>query len=63
MSQEHRHFAPSTDFAKNAIAQPAIYAEAKADRLGFWAKQANHLSTFDVERNIMNNRTGFILLA
>ena len=43
MSQEHRHFAPSTDFAKNAIAQPAIYAEAKADRLGFWAKQANRL--------------------
>ncbi len=43
MSQETRHFAPSTDFAKNAIAQPQIYAEAKADRLGFWAKQANHL--------------------
>ncbi len=43
MSQEHRHFAPSTDFAKHAIAQPEIYAEAKADRLGFWAKQANRL--------------------
>jgi len=43
MSQEHRHFAPSADFAKNAIAQPEIYAEAKADRLGFWAKQANRL--------------------
>ena len=43
MSQENRHFAPSTDFAKNAIAQPELYAEAKADRLGFWAKQANRL--------------------
>ena len=43
MSQENRHFAPSTDFAKNAIAQPEIYAEAKADRLAFWAKQANRL--------------------
>jgi acetyl-CoA synthetase len=43
MSQEHRHFAPSTDFAKNAIAQPALYEEAKADRLGFWSKQANRL--------------------
>jgi acetyl-CoA synthetase len=43
MSQETRHFAPSTDFAKNAIAQPEIYAEAKADRLAFWAKQANRL--------------------
>lgn len=43
MSQETRHFAPASDFAKQAIAQPAIYAEAKADRLGFWAKQANRL--------------------
>ena len=43
MSQETRHFAPSSDFAKNAIAQPELYAEAKKDRLGFWAKQANRL--------------------
>ena len=43
MSQETRHFAPSSDFAKNAIAQPELYAEARADRLGFWAKQANRL--------------------
>ena len=43
MSQEHRHFAPSAEFAKNAIAQPAIYEEAKADRLGFWSKQAKRL--------------------
>ncbi len=43
MSQENRRFAPTAEFAKNAIAQPEIYAEAKADRLGFWAKQANNL--------------------
>jgi len=43
MSQENRHFAPTAEFAKHAIAQPQIYAEAKADRLGFWAKQANQL--------------------
>ena len=43
MSTETRHFAPSADFAKNAIAQPGLYEEAKADRLGFWQKQANRL--------------------
>jgi acetyl-CoA synthetase len=43
MSQETRHFAPSADFAKNAVAQPELYAEAKADRLGFWSKQAKRL--------------------
>jgi acetyl-CoA synthetase len=43
MSDENRHFAPSEAFAKNAIAQPGLYAEAKADRLGFWAKQAREL--------------------
>ncbi len=43
MSDENRHFAPSEAFAKNAMAQPGLYAEAKADRLGFWAKQAREL--------------------
>lgn len=43
MSQEQRHFAPSAEFAKNAIAQPDLYTNAKADRLGFWEKQANNL--------------------
>ena len=36
-------FAPSPAFTAQAIAQPGIYEEAKTDRLGFWAKQANHL--------------------
>lgn len=40
---ENRKFAPSRDFSAAAIAQPDIYARAKADRLGFWAEQANHL--------------------
>lgn len=43
MSQENRHFAPSVEFSRNAIAKPGIYAEAKADRLGFWAKQGKNL--------------------
>ncbi|MEY5057576.1 MAG: hypothetical protein RI987_380 [Actinomycetota bacterium] len=41
--QESRHFAPSAEFTANAIAKPGIYEKAKADRLGFWAEQANHL--------------------
>ena len=34
---------PSAAFAATAVARPGIYEEAKADRLAFWAKQANHL--------------------
>ena len=41
MSAENYHFSPSETFARQAIAQASLYAEAKADRLGFWAKQAN----------------------
>ncbi len=40
---EERRFAPSKDFAANAIAQPEIYERAKADRLEFWAEQARNL--------------------
>ena len=43
MTQESRSFAPSAEFAANAIAKPEIYERAKADRLGFWAEQAKHL--------------------
>jgi acetyl-CoA synthetase len=42
-SAPERRFPPSPDFALQAIAQPGIYHEAKADRLAFWAKQANLL--------------------
>lgn len=40
---EERHFAPTAAFAANAIAKASLYEEAKKDRLGFWAKQANNL--------------------
>lgn len=40
---EDRRFPPSDAFAARSIAQPEIYAEAKADRLNFWAKQAREL--------------------
>jgi acetyl-CoA synthetase len=43
LSTETRHFAPDSAFTANAIAQAGIYEEAKADRLGFWAKQAKRL--------------------
>jgi len=40
---EDRKFAPSAAFSAQAVAQPELYARAKADRLAFWAEQANHL--------------------
>ena len=38
------HYPPSAEFAAQANAKADLYAEAEADRLGFWAKQANRLS-------------------
>jgi acetyl-CoA synthetase len=43
LNHEYRHFAPAPAFAAQAIAQPALYEEAKANRLDFWAKQARNL--------------------
>ena len=40
---EDRHFAPAPEFTAQAIAQPGIYEEAKADTHAFWAKQARQL--------------------
>ncbi|NNC12970.1 acetate--CoA ligase [Planctomonas sp. JC2975] len=40
---ESRRFAPSPEFAADAVAKPALYEEAAADRLGFWADQAREL--------------------
>ncbi|MFB7798316.1 acetate--CoA ligase [Isoptericola sp. NPDC056134] len=40
---ETRAFPPSPAFAAQANAQPSLYEEAKADRLGFWADQAREL--------------------
>ena len=41
--QEDRTFPPSPEFAAQANAQASMYDEAAADRLGFWAKQAQRL--------------------
>jgi len=43
LGREERTFPPSSEFAAAANAKPSIYAEASADRLAFWAKQAERL--------------------
>jgi acetyl-CoA synthetase len=43
LSREDRHFEPSTEFAASANVQASAYDEAAADRLGFWAEQAERL--------------------
>jgi acetyl-CoA synthetase len=40
---ETRRFPPNSEFTAQAIAKPELYAEASADRLGFWADQAREL--------------------
>ncbi|MFS2089257.1 acetate--CoA ligase [Paenarthrobacter nicotinovorans] len=44
---ENRKFAPSEEFASNAITSADAYKEAEADRPAFWAKQARELLTWD----------------
>ena len=41
---ETRSFAPSPEFAKQANAQPSIYAEAGADPVAWWRLQADRLT-------------------
>ena len=43
LSHEERRFEPPEDFAKQANLTEEAYAEAEADRLGFWEKQAERL--------------------
>jgi acetyl-CoA synthetase len=43
LSREDRTFPPSAQFAAEANARAALYDEAAADRLAFWAEQAGHL--------------------
>ncbi|MEO0313047.1 MAG: acetate--CoA ligase, partial [Actinomycetota bacterium] len=43
MSDSKKTFAPTPEFAANAIAKADLYKEAKADRLAFWEKQAKAL--------------------
>jgi acetyl-CoA synthetase len=44
---ESRRFPPTPDFAAQAVASPQLYADAAADRLGFWADQARELLHWD----------------
>ncbi|WP_395405278.1 acetate--CoA ligase [Arthrobacter sp. UC242_113] len=44
---ENRKFAPSEEFAANAVVGADVYAEAAADRPAFWAKQARELLTWN----------------
>ncbi|BCW46852.1 acetate--CoA ligase [Arthrobacter sp. StoSoilB5] len=44
---ENRKFAPSAEFAANAVATADVYKEAEADRPAFWAKRARELLTWD----------------
>ncbi|PPL19396.1 acetate--CoA ligase [Microterricola pindariensis] len=41
--EEIRRFRPSPEFAAQSVASESLYADAKADRLGFWATQAREL--------------------
>ena len=40
---ESRRFPPSPEFAASSVATEALYTDAAADRLGFWAEQARDL--------------------
>jgi len=44
LSNEERRFPPSAEFAAAANVQASAYEEASADRLAFWAKQAERLT-------------------
>src|SRR4051812_1578045 len=44
LSHEERRFDPPADFAANANVKADAYEEADADRLAFWAEQAERLS-------------------
>ncbi|MEO5534077.1 MAG: acetate--CoA ligase [Pseudolysinimonas sp.] len=43
LMHEDRRFPPTAAFTSNAVATPALYREAAADRLQFWADQSRRL--------------------
>jgi acetyl-CoA synthetase len=43
LMHEDRRFPPTAEFAAQALGTAALYEEAQADRLGFWARQAKEL--------------------
>ncbi|MCV9995110.1 acetate--CoA ligase [Paeniglutamicibacter sp. ZC-3] len=49
LSHETRSFAPSAEFAANAIGSSAQYEAATADRLGYWADQARKTLTWETD--------------
>ncbi|QCY47946.1 MULTISPECIES: acetate--CoA ligase [Glutamicibacter] len=49
LSNETRSFAPSVEFAANAVANAEQYKSADADRLGYWADQARKVLTWDTD--------------
>jgi acetyl-CoA synthetase len=51
---ENRRFPPPPGFAAQANAQPGIYEEATADRLGFWARQAEELTWAEPWKEILD---------
>ncbi|MCO4239790.1 acetate--CoA ligase [Pseudarthrobacter raffinosi] len=44
---ENRRFVPSEEFVSGAVAGAGLYGEAEKDRLGFWARQARDLLSWD----------------
>ncbi|MBC7724933.1 MAG: acetate--CoA ligase [Burkholderiaceae bacterium] len=46
---EERRFPPSAEFTSTAVAQADLYAQASADRLGFWAEQAKTLLDWETD--------------
>ncbi|HRY11423.1 MAG TPA: acetyl-coenzyme A synthetase N-terminal domain-containing protein, partial [Candidatus Nanopelagicales bacterium] len=44
LATESRSFPPPEQFAAQAVATAELYDEAAADRLGFWAQQAQRLA-------------------
>ncbi|KNC17281.1 acetyl-CoA synthetase [Arthrobacter sp. RIT-PI-e] len=47
--REDRRFPPSAEFAAAAVAQPALYEEAREQGAEFWAGQARKLLTWDTD--------------
>ena len=54
---EARRFPPNDEFAANAVAKPALYESAAADRLGFWADQARELLHWHSRSRTLVGRT------
>jgi acetyl-CoA synthetase len=47
--QEDRRFPPSPQFAAEAVATADLYDQAATDRLGFWARQARELVSWETD--------------